>query len=177
MACGHFGPTDILLGNTQEIVNGVLDSRFALGFVEGRIRDEAIEAQEFRRDRIVAVVAPQHPLAKVSTRSARSLADSPAILREPGSGTREIVERAFARHRVAVRCGLQISSSEALKRTAMEGGGVGWISELCVVDELRSGRLVALKTPGLSLERPLYSLRLRGRHLNRSALTFLQSFA
>jgi DNA-binding transcriptional LysR family regulator len=122
-------------------------------------------------------VAPQHPLAKVSTRSARSLADSPAILREPGSGTREIVERAFARHRVAVRCGLQISSSEALKRTAMEGGGVGWISELCVVDELRSGRLVALKTPGLSLERPLYSLRLRGRHLNRSALTFLQSFA
>jgi DNA-binding transcriptional LysR family regulator len=58
----------------------------------------------------------------------------------------------------------------------MEGGGVGWISELCVVEELRSGRLVALKTPRLALERPLYSLRLRGRHLNRSALTFLQRF-
>jgi hypothetical protein len=69
----------------------------------------------------------------------RWLADSPAIMREPGSGTREIVE-------------------------------------LCVEEELRSGRLVALKTSRLSLERPLYSLRLRGRHLNRSALTFLQSF-
>ena len=164
------------VGNTQEIVKGVLDSRFALGFVEGRVRDESIEAKEFRRDRIVAVVAPQHSLAKGSVRSVQSLADSPAILREPGSGTREIVERAFARHRVALRCSLEIGSSEALKQTAMAGGGVGWISELCVVEELRSGRLVALKTPRLPLERPLYSLRLRGRHLNRSAVAFLQAF-
>jgi|SRR5882672_4755716 len=164
------------VGNTQEIVKGVLDSRFVLGFVEGRIRDEVVEAREFRRDRIVAVVAPQHPLAKVRAASVRSLAESPSILREPGSGTREIVERAFVRHRLTLRCGLQINNAEALKRAAMEGGGIGWISELCVVEELRSGRLVALKTPRLSLERPLYTLRLRGRHLNRSALAFLKGF-
>jgi LysR family transcriptional regulator, low CO2-responsive transcriptional regulator len=167
---------DLEVSNTQEIVKGVLDSRFALGFVEGRIRDEAIEAQEFRRDRIVAVAAPQHLLAKARSVSVRSLAESPSLLREPGSGTREIVERAFARHRLTLRCGLQINSAEALKRAAMEGGGVGWISELCVVEELRSGRLVELKTPHLALERPLYTLKLRGRHLNRSALAFLQGF-
>src|SRR5258707_3038818 len=115
---------NLQVGNTQEIVKGVLDSRFALGFVEGRIRDEAIEAKEFRRDRIVAVVAPQHPLAKANARSVQALADSPAILREPGSGTREIVERAFARHRVTLRCGLQISSSVPLQQTDMYGGCV-----------------------------------------------------
>jgi DNA-binding transcriptional LysR family regulator len=164
------------IGNTQEIIKGVLDSRFALGFVEGRIRDEAIEAKEFRRDRIVAVVSPGHALSKARALSVRSLAESPSILREPGSGTREIVERAFTRRRAVLRCGLQISSSEALKQAALEGGGIGWISELCVVEELRSGRLVALKMPHLSLERPLYSLRLRGRHLNRSAFAFLQGF-
>jgi DNA-binding transcriptional LysR family regulator len=164
------------VGNTQEIVKGVLDSRFALGFIEGRIRDEAMEAREFRRDRIVAVVAPKHSLAKGRALSVRALAESPSILREPGSGTREIVERAFARHRLALHCGLQINSSEALKRAAMEGGGVGWISELCVVEELRSGRLVELKTAGLALERPLYTLKLRGRHLSRSALAFLEDF-
>jgi DNA-binding transcriptional LysR family regulator len=58
----------------------------------------------------------------------------------------------------------------------MEGGGVGWISELCVEEELRSGRLVELKTPHLALERPFYTLNLRGRHLNRSAVAFLQGF-
>jgi hypothetical protein len=46
--------------------------------------------------------------------------------------------------------------------------------ELCVVEELRSGRLVELKTAGLALERPLYTLKLRGRHLSRSALAFLE---
>jgi hypothetical protein len=69
----------------------------------------------------------------------RALAESPSILREPGSGTREIVERAFARHRLALHCGLQINSAEALK----------WA---------------------------LYSLKLRGRHLSRSALAFLEDF-
>src|SRR5882757_2823683 len=164
------------VGNTQEIVKGVLDARFTLGFVEGRVREDTLEAREFQRDRIVAVVAPQHPLAKARGLSVRSLAEAPSILREPGSGTREIVERAFTRQRLVLRCGLQINSSEALKRAAMGGGGVGWISELCVVEELRSGRLVELKTAGLALERPLYTLKLRGRHLSRSALAFLEDF-
>jgi DNA-binding transcriptional LysR family regulator len=164
------------IGNTQDIVKGVLDSRFALGFVEGRVREETVESREFRRDRIVAVVAPGHTLAKEKAPSVQALAASPSILREPGSGTREIVERAFARHRLEVRCGLQISNSEALKRAAVAGAGIGWISEVCVVEELSAGRLVSLKTTRLSLERPLYSLRLRGRHLNRSACAFLQDF-
>ena len=164
------------VANTQEILAGVLDSRFTLGFVEGVIHDEAIEATEFRRDHIVGVVAPDHSLASARAITVRSLAEQPSILREPGSGTRELVEHAFARHRMQLHCGLQINSSEALKRAAMAGGGVGWISELCVVEELLTGRLVALKTPQLALQRPLYSLRLRGRHLNRSALAFMQSF-
>jgi DNA-binding transcriptional LysR family regulator len=162
------------IGNTQEIVKGVLDSRFALGFVEGRVTEESIETTEFRRDRIAAVVAPTHPLARVNSPTAKALASTPSILREPGSGTREIVERAFARHRLRLQCGLQIGSSEALKRAALEGGAVGWISELCVTEEVRSGRLVSLRTPRLSLDRSLYHFRLRGRHLSRSAEAFLQ---
>jgi DNA-binding transcriptional LysR family regulator len=162
------------IGNTQAIIKGVLDSRFVLGFVEGRVKDEAIEAKEFRRDRIVAVVTPGHALAKASALSLRSLAASPSILREPGSGTREIVERAFARHHLQLRCGLQIASSEAVKRAALGGSAVAWISEVCVVEELRTGHLIALRIPRLSLERPLYWLHLRGRQLNRSALMFLE---
>jgi hypothetical protein len=58
----------------------------------------------------------------------------------------------------------------------MEGGGGGWISELCVVEELRSGRLVELTTAGLAPERPLYILKMRGRHFGRSVLAFLEDF-
>ncbi|HTV97262.1 MAG TPA: LysR family transcriptional regulator [Steroidobacteraceae bacterium] len=166
---------DLEIGNTQEIIKGVLDARFSIGFVEGRVRDDAIEAKEFLRDRIVAVVSSDHALAGKRAVTMRSLAQAPSILREPGSGTREIVERAFARRRLTLRCGLQIGNSAALKQAALEGGGIGWISELCVAEELRSGRLVELRPPHLSLERPLYSLRLRGRHLKHSALAFLQS--
>jgi DNA-binding transcriptional LysR family regulator len=122
----------------------------------------------------VAVVTPRHSLAQARGLSLKSVAAVPSILREPGSGTREIVEQAFRQRGVQLNCTLQIGSSEGLKRAALEGGGVGWISEVCVAEELRSGRLVELKISRFSLERPLYSLKLRGRHLSRSALTFLQ---
>jgi LysR family transcriptional regulator, low CO2-responsive transcriptional regulator len=162
--------------NTEEIVAGVLESRFGIGFVEGPVQDEAIEVKEFRRDRIVAVVAPNHPLAKTRQHAVRALAEAPAILREPGSGTREIVESAFAKHRLALQRVLQISSAEALKRVAMAGAGVGWVSELCVAEELRSARLVELATSRLLLTRPLYVLRLRGRQLSNSARAFMRRF-
>ena len=52
-------------------------------------------------------------------------------------------------------------ASSSKKRAAMAAeASVGWISR-CVAEELRSGSLVALKTPHFSLGRPLYSLRLR----------------
>ena len=162
------------VANTQEIVKGVLDSRFAVGFVEGRVQHEDLEPKELRRDRIVAVVTPRHPLAKARNLSLKSVAAAPSILREPGSGTREIVEDAFRQRGLQLSCTLQIGSSEGLKRATLEGGAVGWMSEVCVAEELRSGRLVELRIPRFSLERPLYSLKLRGRHLSRSALLFLQ---
>lgn len=162
--------------NTEEVVAGVRDSRFAIGFVEGAVQDESIDAREFRRDRLVAVAAPQHPLASVRRPAVRTLAETPAIVREPGSGTREIVDSAFARHGLTLQHVLQISSSEALKQAALAGGAVGWLSELCVAQELRSGRLIEIPTPRLALSRPLYVLQLRGRQLSSSARAFMEAF-
>lgn len=154
--------------NTEHVVEGVRGMRFALGFVEGRVSDEAIAVHDFDQDRIVAVVATDHPLAAVKKPGLRALAEAPAILREPGSGTREVVDAAFARHGLSLRRGLEIGNSEAVKRMAMAGGGIGWISELCVDEELRSGRLVALPTRELELRRKLYWIGLHDRAPSRS---------
>jgi DNA-binding transcriptional LysR family regulator len=162
------------IGNTGEVVKGIHDARFTLAFVEGSVHDETLEVREIRRDRIVAVASPGHPLAAAGRASLQALAQTPALLREHGSGTREIVDQALARHGLALDSFLEIGNSEALKRVTLEGGGVGWLSELCVVQELAAGSLVALDTAELELERPLFALTLRGRHLAPSALLFLQ---
>lgn len=167
----------LTVGNTVEVVKGIHDSRFTLAFAEGSVNDETIEVREFRRDRIVAVVAPAHRAARAGRLPLQALAELPALLREHGSGTREVVDQAFARHGLGLASSLEIGNSEALKRVALEGGGVGWLSELCVVQELAAGSLVALDTGKLELERPLFALTLRGRHLAPSALLFLQQIA
>lgn len=164
----------LAIGNTGEVVKGIHDARYTLAFVEGSVHDETLEVREIRRDRIVAVAAPGHVLAGRRELPLRALAEAPALLREHGSGTREIVDQAFAHHGLTLGDSLEIGNSEALKRVALEGGGVGWLSELCVVQELAAGSLVALDTGALELQRSLFALTLRGRHLAPSALLFLR---
>lgn len=163
--------------NTEHVVEGVRGMRYSLGFVEGRVTDDSIAVHEFDHDRIVAVVAPGHPLATVKKPGLRALAEAPAILREHGSGTREVVDEAFARHGLRLNTGLEIGNSEAVKRMAMAGGGVGWVSELCVAEELRNGRLVALPTRELELRRTLYWIGLHDRAPSRSVEALIASWS
>lgn len=162
------------IDNTAAVARGVEDYRFALGFVEGPgpMVDKAFEVRTLRHDRVLPVIAAGHPLAEQPPATAAALAKIPALLREVGSGTREIVEAAFAARRLSLNCAYEVANSEALKRAAIAGAGLAWISELCVQDALAQGLLVALPTHGLKLDRALAVLRLRERYRSPAVAAF-----
>src|SRR5262249_35449334 len=85
------------------------------------------------------------------------------ILREPGSGTRAVEERALARLKLPVRVALALGSTEAIKRVVAEGVGLAIVSRLAVRAECAPGRLAGLPVAGLHIERPLYMVRRTGR--------------
>lgn len=114
--------------NTGTVVRGLEDFRYALGFVEAVVDEPHVDVREFARDLVVPVVAPDHPLAGRKRITADELCDWPSMLREPGSGTREMVESAFAERNLRLNAMAQISTSEALKQAAMAGCGIAWIS-------------------------------------------------
>lgn len=160
--------------NTETVARGVTDYRYALGFIEGPVDAEGFKIESLRKDRIVAVVAPDHAWAQRKKASPVALADTPTLLREQGSGTREIVEQAFAQRGLQLQQVVEIGNAEAIKHAAIAGAGVAWLSELCVSDALESGRLVKLATPGLATQRTLHSLRLKDRALSPSARAFIE---
>ncbi|MFE6489904.1 LysR substrate-binding domain-containing protein, partial [Streptomyces sp. NPDC057757] len=94
-------------------------------------------------DRLVVVVAPGHRWARRRTPlTGAELAATPLVLREPGSGTREVLEAALAPYGGAVQPRMELASSTALKGAAMTGAGPVCLSELAVVEELATRRLV-----------------------------------
>ena len=171
----------LTIANTEEIKTRLIDRTLDLGLTEGTPpEDEELSARAFYEDELIVIASPGHPFARGGTGkvrlkgiTARQLCAQPLVVREAGSGTREVVDRALAGGDArAENVALTLSSTEAIKRAVAAGLGLAVVSRLCVGLELAGGVLVEVPVRDLKLRRPLYALTLRGRQGSPSALAF-----
>ncbi|ATJ81614.1 LysR family transcriptional regulator [Halomonas beimenensis] len=140
------------LRNTVEVVTDVLRFEADLGLIEGECREPDLVSEPWCEDRMVVVAAPGHSLAGRERLDDETLARAGWILREPGSGTREVFERAMRSRGAPPQVRMELGQHEAIKQAVRAGLGLGCLSELSVAGELERGELVALDT-GLGLSR------------------------
>jgi DNA-binding transcriptional LysR family regulator len=153
------------MGNTEEVASTLLARRIDLGLIEGPSGRRELKTERFAEDEIVAVVSPDHPLAKKARVTAAELAATPCVLREPGSGTRQVVELALKRVGIATKkltVVLESDGSETIKGLVETGVGVGFLSRLALRHELARGCLAVLSVTGLRMTRPLHVLYPQG---------------
>ena len=161
------------IANTQIIGQKLRDGALDVGLTEGFAEDADLEADVFGEDVLVAVVPPGHPLLGEKAVSAARLCAEPFLMREPGSGTREVVERALARLGIVVTPAMSLGSTEAIKRGVAAGLGVTIISRLALEAEFSARRLCPLPLSDLALTRPLHLVRLRGKSTGPAVSAFL----
>jgi DNA-binding transcriptional LysR family regulator len=162
------------VGNTAQVAKAVIDGAAELGFIEGAIDEPALACEQLREDRLVLVVAPDHPWATRDRIEARELTESAWVLREVGSGTRSSFESSLEQLGVAPRLlnvVLELPSNEAAREAVEAGGGATVISELVVDAALRSGALrrIPIDLPA----RHFFVVRHRERYRSRAADAFL----
>jgi len=143
----------LLAGNSAAVAERLLADEADLGFVEGLSVPTGLEAAVVGHDRLIVVTAPGHPWARRRIPlSARELASTPLILREEGSGTRQVLDAALGG---LARPLLELSSTTAVKSSAVSGAGPAVLSELAVGEELSARRLVSVPVDGVRLDRVL----------------------
>ena len=171
----------LTIANTEEIKRHLLDRTLDLGLIEGTSpQDEGLSGRVFSEDELIVVAPPDHPFtarAKDKPRpkpiTVSQLCAQPHVVRELGSGTREVVERALAKCGATLgHIALTLSATEAIKRAVMAGLGLAVMSRLCVGSELAGGLLVEVPVRGLKLRRPLYELTLSGKQSSPSVRAF-----
>lgn len=171
----------LTIANTDEIKNRLIDRTLDLGLTEGTPpQDEALSARVFSEDELIVIAPGNHPFAASAPGkrgpkpiSVRQLCAQPMIVREPGSGTLEVIDRALAACRAeAKEVALVLSTTEAIKRAVAAGLGLAVVSRLCVGLELAAGLLIEVPVRALDLRRPLHELTLRGRQPSPSLKAF-----
>ena len=113
----------------------------------------------------VIIAAPDHPLCGRKRLPARALSGETFLVREPGSGTRGLMERYFEKAGVTPSIGMQITSNETIKQAVMAGLGVSFISAHTIGAEIADGRLAVLDAAHLPIVRQWYVMHLKERRL------------
>ena len=162
------------VGNTRHVIESVRQFSCDIGFIEGFCHEPDIEVLPWREDELVIFAAADHPLATQTVITPEALAMADWILREPGSGTREVFDNAVAGRLPGLRVRLELSHTEAIRRAVEAGIGIGCASRLTLDDSLASGRIRILPTPYLDLKRSLFILRHKARYQSRNLQSLLK---
>ncbi|CAL2062683.1 MULTISPECIES: LysR family transcriptional regulator [Streptomyces] len=150
----------LLAGNSARVAELLLSGEADLGFVEGLFVPAGLDAVVIGHDRLIVVTAPGHPWARRRRPlSPQELGETPLILRERGSGTRQVLDAALGG---LARPLIELSSTTAVKASAVSGAGPSVLSELAVREELALRRLVAVPVEGVSLRRDLRAVWPKG---------------
>ncbi len=155
------------VGNTEHIVRDLLHFNIDIGFIEGHCYQEQLEVIPWRQDYLAVHVGAEHPLVTKKSIIPQDLQQVRWILREPGSGTREIFEAALAGILGSPAVSLELGNTEAIKEAVEAGIGVSCLSLLATRRARQSGALVALKTPFLDLRRDFYLLIHREKYQSK----------
>jgi DNA-binding transcriptional LysR family regulator len=133
-----------------------------------------VESEAFMDNPLVVVAPPEHPLAAEERVTLMRLAEEVFVMREPGSGTRQAMERFFAEQGIGIRHGMQMTRNEAIKQAVRAGLGLSVVSLHTVELELETNRLVILNVEGFPLERQWHLVYRSGRRLSPAARAFRQ---
>jgi DNA-binding transcriptional LysR family regulator len=132
------------VGNTEEIARAVRNGTVDVGLVEGEVSDLKLHVDRWRRDELVVIAAPGSTLAARKDVSLLELAAQPWVVPQPGSGTRSIVERAFAEHGVRLESVRELGPTAAVKSAVAAGMGLSCLSRFAVTPELGAGSVVEI---------------------------------
>ncbi|WP_137938124.1 LysR family transcriptional regulator [Chitinivorax sp. B] len=162
------------VANTSQIVEGMRQFDLDIGLIEGDCYDPDLDVLPWRKDELVIFCAPEHPLAKRTDITPEDLAAENWILREPGSGTRAVFDRAVAGKLSRVNILLELEHTEAIKRAVESHLGIGCVSRLALQEAFRRGNLVELPTPWFDLNRHFHFVLHKQRYLTHGVKRFLE---
>jgi len=171
-------------GNTEFIATALAEGKIALGIIEGPAMRRGLKIERLMEDEMVLIVSPEHPWVDsqrsgVNTITPAELAKWPLLMRERGSGSRRVVERALKSVGLplqSLRILMDLDSTEAIISGVEANLGVGFVSRSALCKVLRLGTVRTVSVEGLRILRNFSFIRLSGTEPTKAVAAF-QRFA
>ncbi len=156
---------ELLSGNTEQIEQALLDKKIEMGIIEGKSKRREIQYSSFLKDEIVLVCSNKNPLAKKEEIKHEELKKIPLLLREPGSGTLEVIADALKQKGIRLsdlQIEMQLGSTEAIKSYLQHSDCMAFLSLHAILKELENGTLKIIEIKRLQINRNFYFIAPQG---------------
>lgn len=172
--CQRYPGIDISLTitNHERILENLADNRDDLYILSQPPEDIDVNIQPFLENPLVVLASRHHPLATEKNISLLRLVEEPFIMREPGSGTRQAVQKLFDEHRVTAKVKLDLGSNEAIKQAIAGGLGISVLSRHTLGLAGITSQVTVLDVEHFPIQRYWYVVYPTGKQLSVIAQTF-----
>ncbi|KAB1642643.1 LysR family transcriptional regulator [Gulosibacter chungangensis] len=164
--------------NSVEVMREVREGTVSIGFIETLDLPSDLAMRTVGHDELVVVVAPGHPWAELADGvSPEVLAQTPLVVREEGSGTRQALETLLMESDATLQVvppAAEFSAVISVRNAVAAGIAPSVMSAITVADDLAVGRLVRVPVRGLELRRPLTAVWREDRNLHAAALELVE---
>jgi len=148
---------DIKSGNSEAIESLILDQSLDFGITEGKNTNPQLQFREFVKDEIVLVTNANNKQFPSDVITKNTLSNIPFVMREFGSGTRDIIQSVLKKHQImSLQTVVTLNSTEAIKHYLYYSDNYAFISIHAVSEDLLANKLKIIDVKGLAIHRWFY---------------------
>ncbi len=159
---------------TDKVYDAVLEDKVDVGLVSYPTPNKELKILDWRRERMVAVTSPAHPLAQEKQIPPAALEGQPFVCFDYDLVIRKVIDRYLRENRVTVAPAMEFDNIEMIKEAVAIGAGVSILPEPTVRQDIGLGRLRAISFEGPELVRPIGIIHRRRKKLTPAILRFLE---
>lgn len=153
----------------EDVFSNVVD----LGLVAYPTKDSKLEIVPLRRDPLVLICHPQHPLAKLKSIKLKAIADQKFVGFEPDIPTRKAIDKVLKDQLVEVKTVMEFDNIETVKRAVEIDAGVSIVPQGTIAQEISKQTLAAVAIEDAELYRPLAAIYKKGKVLSPAMRQFI----
>ncbi|MGL4771987.1 MAG: LysR family transcriptional regulator [Clostridium sp.] len=164
----------IIIENTAHIEQLLLENKVDFAFIEGKVTSEETKATKIWKDELVFICGEEHEWNSKKEVNAHELEKVRLIMREKGSGTREVVESFLITNEIPYNMFLELGNTEAIKNIVEANLGVGCTSLISVVDELNKNEIFITRLKNKRIYRDLLLITHKDKYISKNMELFIE---
>ncbi|HHX12761.1 MAG TPA: LysR family transcriptional regulator [Clostridiales bacterium] len=164
----------VTIDNSRKIEELVFKNKIDFGLIEGTVRNPQIKSEKFMNDELVLVCGKGHPLFQQVDVGLMKIKNYDFILREKGSGSRELFDSTMLIHGVEIQPVIESVSTQSIIRAVSSGIGLTLLPYLLVKTDISKGNLHKINIRGIVFQRNYYIIYHQNKYFTQPAKYFIE---